>query len=169
MSTTKKIILVIGLAWCGICALFPPREYTVGVSDARIIPTHEFLFSPDFQIFHYQQGLGNYYSVDVNGGRLLAELVLIAVITGIVFLWADRWADYIVREFRAMRPNLESSRSPRNEVRTPPRARCGDLLDCWTKPNPQAGNYKGKVDLRTGPDQGFYQRSRPRRAKESLR
>ena len=101
MSTSKKVVLILGLAWCGICAIFPPRAYTVGVSDARIIPTHEFLFSPDFQIFHYQQGLGNYYSVDVNGGRLLAELVLIAVITGIAFLSVE----YFVREIRAMTPN----------------------------------------------------------------
>jgi hypothetical protein len=92
MNTSKKIILIIGLVWCGICALYPPRAYTGGVNDGRIIPTHEFLFSPDFQMFHYQQGLGNYYMVDVSGGRLLAEITLIAVITGISFLLQEWFA-----------------------------------------------------------------------------
>jgi hypothetical protein len=101
MSTPRKIVLVVGLVWCGICALFPPRQYIDSIHDARIIPDHEFLFSADFQIFHYQQGLGNYNSVDVNGGRLLAELVLIAVITGIAFLSAE----YFIREFQAMTPD----------------------------------------------------------------
>ena len=89
MNTSKKIILIIGLVWSALCALFPPRGYTTGVIDARIIPTHEFLFSPDFQMFHFQQGLANYYCVDVSGGRLLAEVILIAVITGLAIVLQD--------------------------------------------------------------------------------
>jgi hypothetical protein len=75
------------------------------MSNPRIIPTHKFLFSPDFQKFYFQQGLGNYYSVDVSGGRLLAELVLIAVISGVAFFGVE----YLVREFRAMTPNIGCS------------------------------------------------------------
>jgi hypothetical protein len=101
MSISQKIVLVLGAVWCGICALFPPRQYVGSMSDARIIPTHEFLFSPDFQIFHFQQGLGNYYSVDVNGGRLLAELVLIAVATAVAYLFVSP----VVRGLQGLPPN----------------------------------------------------------------
>jgi len=37
-------------------------------------------------MFFYEPHLANYRSVEVNGGRLLAELTLIAALTGIVFL-----------------------------------------------------------------------------------
>jgi hypothetical protein len=89
MKTTKKIILIVGLVWGAICALFPPRQYVSGVYDSSIIPTHEFLFAPRFQMFFYQPGLANYSNVEVSGGRLLAELMLIAAITGIAFLLHD--------------------------------------------------------------------------------
>ena len=91
MNKAKKAILILGLLWCGTCALFPPRQYIDGVHDARIIPSHEFLFSPRFQMFFYQAHLGNYYSVEVNGGRLFAEIVLVMTITGIVFLVQEEW------------------------------------------------------------------------------
>lgn len=100
MATSKRIVVVLGLVWCGVCALYPPRQYIGAIHDARIIPDHEFLFSHDFQMFHYEKGLGNYYSVDVNGGRLLAEFALIAVITGIAFLLVEP----LIRGFRGMPP-----------------------------------------------------------------
>ena len=92
MKTTKKIILIVGLVWGAICALFPPRQYISGVYDSKIIPTHQFLFSPRFQMFCYEPGLANYYSVEVSGGRLLAELMLIAAVTGVAFLLHDNIA-----------------------------------------------------------------------------
>ena len=101
MSISKKIVLVLGVVWCCICSLFPPRQYAGSLSDARIIPTHEFLFSPDFQKFYFQQGLGNYYSVDVNCGRLLAELVLIAAATAVAFLFVEP----VVRGLQGLPPN----------------------------------------------------------------
>ena len=101
MSISKKIVLVLGVAWCCICALFPPRQYVGSLSDGQIIPTHEFLFSSDFQKFYFQQGLGNYYSVDVNCGRLLAELVLIAAATAFAFLFVEP----VVRGLQGLPPN----------------------------------------------------------------
>ena len=95
MKTSKKIILIVGLVWGAICALFPPRQYISGVYDSSIIPTHEFLFAPRFQMFFYEPHLGNYYSVDVAGGRLLAELMLIAAVTGIAFLLHDTIAKFL--------------------------------------------------------------------------
>jgi hypothetical protein len=92
MNRAKKIILIVGLVCCAICALFPPRQYTLPGGDANLTPSHCFLFSPDFQKFYIQPGFGNYYNVDINGGRLLAELALIAAMTGIVFLLQDRSA-----------------------------------------------------------------------------
>jgi hypothetical protein len=94
MSASKKIVLILGLAWCGICALFPPRQYVdIGsVRDAQLVPTHAFLFSPDFQIFHDHGNVGYRYFVDVNSGRLLAELALVAAITGIAFLLQEWFA-----------------------------------------------------------------------------
>ena len=86
MSKTKKLILIAGLAACAICALFPPRQYNSQDIDATVTPSHSFLFSPRFQMFFYEPHLANYRSVEVNGGRLLAELTLIAALTGIVFL-----------------------------------------------------------------------------------
>jgi hypothetical protein len=103
MSITKKIVLVLGVAWCGICALFPPRQYVdvASVRDARLVPGHAFLFSPDFQIFHDQGNFGYRYFVDVNGGRLLAELVLIAAITAIAFFIVEP----VVRGLQGLPPN----------------------------------------------------------------
>src|ERR1017187_2243410 len=113
MSKPQKIILIVGLVWCAICALFPPRQYNGGASDARIIPTHEFLFSPRFQMFHYQEHLGNYYSVEVNGGRLLAELALIVVITGIVFLLQEECAKCFREAIRDAQSGRRGDFSPR--------------------------------------------------------
>ena len=112
MSKPQKIILIVGLVWCAICALFPPRQYNGGASDARIIPTHEFLFSPRFQMFHYQEHLGNYYSVEVNGGRLLAELALIVVITGIVFLLQEECAKCFREAIRDAQPGAAPNGGP---------------------------------------------------------
>lgn len=111
MSTSKRIVLILGLAWCGICALFPPRQYVdIGsVVDARLAPGHAFLFSPGFQVFHENgKNYGYRYYVDVNGGRLLAELVLVAVLTWIALLSVE----YFVREFRAMTPNHSPEPTP---------------------------------------------------------
>ena len=92
MRTIKKIILIVGLVWGALCALFPPRQYISGLNDSNIVPTHAFLFSPRFQMFFYQPGLANYYNVEVSGGRLPAELMLIAAVTGVAFLLHDNVA-----------------------------------------------------------------------------
>jgi hypothetical protein len=94
MNKAKKKILIVGFACCAICALFPPRQYTSPGGDANFTPSHQFLFSPDFERFYFQPGLGSYYNVDVNGGRLLAELALVAAITGIAFLLQEWFAKY---------------------------------------------------------------------------
>jgi hypothetical protein len=90
-------------AWCGICALFPPRQYVdIGsVRDARLVPGHAFLFSPDFQVFHESGNYGYRYYVDVNGGRLLAELVLIVAATAVAFLFLEP----VVRALKGLPPN----------------------------------------------------------------
>jgi len=84
-------ILFIGICLCLICALYPPRNITDTSSppfyDAggRLAPfkaTHAFLFASDFGI--YQGPNGRIFPATVDGGRLLAELVLIASLTGIL-------------------------------------------------------------------------------------
>jgi hypothetical protein len=104
MSTSKKTVLILGLIWCGLCALFPPRHYVDSVRDPLIIPTHAFLFSRDFEKFPVEHG---YYNVDVNSGRLLAEFALIAVITGVVFLSVGA----SMRGFREGMPNKTLQRT----------------------------------------------------------
>src|ERR1039457_3853732 len=60
MSKPQKIILIVGLVWCAICALFAPRPYIGGGSGAGSIPPPHVFFFPRFQMFHYQEHLGNY-------------------------------------------------------------------------------------------------------------
>jgi hypothetical protein len=63
-------------------------------------------------MFHYQEHLGNYYSVEVNGGRLLAELALIVVITGIVFLLQEECAKCFREAIRDAQPGAAPNGGP---------------------------------------------------------
>ncbi len=72
-------------------------------------------------MFHYQRNLANYYSVDVNAGRLLAELVLIAVTTGVAFVLVEP----LGRVFKGLPPNqwfvksgsAETDERPMNDLK----------------------------------------------------
>jgi hypothetical protein len=84
-------VLFIGICLCLICALYPPRSITntssvqFDNSGGKFTPfkvTHAFLFAPDFGIYHGPNGW--VFPATVDGGRLLAELVLIASLTGIL-------------------------------------------------------------------------------------
>jgi hypothetical protein len=86
-------ILLIGIFLCLICALFPPRSFTntssiqFDNSGGKLAPfgvTHAFLFDPDFGIYRGPNSM--VFPAVVDGGRLLAELVLIASLTWIVIL-----------------------------------------------------------------------------------
>jgi hypothetical protein len=85
-----KSILLIGLCLCLICALFPPRTTTTTSSfqfdttGGKLIPTRAFLFAPDFGIYIHPNG--TVLPTVVDGGQLLAELVLIASSTGILIV-----------------------------------------------------------------------------------
>jgi hypothetical protein len=90
-------ILLIGICLCSICALFPPRSIINTSTEQFIIvngeqipikPTHDFLFDPNFGIYGDPK-IGAFPAV-VDGGRLLAELVLIASFTAIAILLLDK-------------------------------------------------------------------------------
>jgi hypothetical protein len=74
------------------------------------------LFDERFQMFHFQEHLGNYYAVDLNGGRLLAELVLIVGITGIVFLLEDDCARFVRELARDAQPGAAPNGGPAKPV-----------------------------------------------------
>jgi hypothetical protein len=64
-----------------------------GNTTPEIVVPHAFLFSEDFGLFSSSARTGvnqdsrlMHYKVDVDSGRLLAELVLIASLTGIIVL-----------------------------------------------------------------------------------
>jgi hypothetical protein len=94
MTKTTKIVLLVGICLCAICALFPPRCIHNRSSsefdkrkDGQLAPydvPHAFLFSPDFGIYHGPNGW--VFPAEVDGGRLLAELVLIGSLAGAVIL-----------------------------------------------------------------------------------
>jgi hypothetical protein len=56
--------------------------------------------------------------------------------------------------------NLESSRSPHNDLRISTKVGGGDLLDCWTKRVLDLAKSKGKVGFRSGVKLGRLQPSR---------
>ena len=86
MSKAKRSIILIGIALSAICALFPPRYATGNTilqpkANGGLYapdPSHDFLFFPDFNVYHgpYSQ----VFPVALDGGRLLAELVLVWVV-----------------------------------------------------------------------------------------
>jgi hypothetical protein len=85
MKTSQKITLIVGLLVCAAAALFPPRAFRIDYSGKT--PSPCFLFSSQFQIFwDGKVGQSAYVPVTSDAGRLLAELALIAAITGIVFI-----------------------------------------------------------------------------------
>ncbi len=94
MTKTTRVILLVGIALCVIWALFPPRRINNTSSfqfdhrqDGKLaaydIP-HAFLFSPDYGIYRAPESA--VFSAEVDGGRLLAQLVLIGALTGGVLL-----------------------------------------------------------------------------------
>jgi hypothetical protein len=88
----QTVVLLIGICLCATCALFPPRrtispEYYELKNAGEV--TRACLLSPEFR--HYtvslNGGLPVTYLVELDSGRLLAHLVLIASLTGIVVLF----------------------------------------------------------------------------------
>jgi hypothetical protein len=88
----QTVILLIGICLCAVCALFPPRrpvlpqDYDHNTKGGKV--PHAFAFSDDFHVYSVTRpdGIGLSYLVEVDSGRLLVELVLIASLTGIVVL-----------------------------------------------------------------------------------
>ena len=85
------VVLLIGIYLCAACALFPPRrtilwEYYELKNAGEV--SRAFLLSPEFR--HYtvslNGGLPVTSLVELDSGRLLVQLVLIASLTGIVVL-----------------------------------------------------------------------------------
>jgi uncharacterized iron-regulated protein len=86
----QAAVLLIGICLCAICALFPPRRLHGGDDPPHVRQsdvTHAFLFSDEFTIFRSgsPQEFAS-YQVELDAGSLLAELVLIASLTGIIIL-----------------------------------------------------------------------------------
>lgn len=77
--------LMVGLAICALCALFPPR---------RTIPRAEsaprgFLFDPKIQWVNETAGYGTTYSgahVEIDTGRLMSECILAFSVCGFISL-----------------------------------------------------------------------------------
>jgi hypothetical protein len=94
MNKTTRIVLLTGVCLCAICAVFPPRRINntssfqfVTREDGKFAPydvPRAFLFSPEFGI--YRAAGGTLFPAEVDGGRLLAQLVLIGTLTGGVVL-----------------------------------------------------------------------------------
>jgi hypothetical protein len=89
----QTAILLIGICLCALCALFPPRRlvggglnYPPSIKPADV--THAMLFSEDFSVFirAHTDGGTESWPVELDAGSLLAELVLIASLTGIIIL-----------------------------------------------------------------------------------
>ena len=94
MTRNTSVVLLVGICLCAIFALFPPRRINNTSSlqfeqrqDGKLTPydiPHAFLFSPDFGIY---RASGSWvFPAEVDGGRLLAQLVLIGALTGGVIL-----------------------------------------------------------------------------------
>ena len=93
MSKRTALVLLVGIGISVICALFPPRRINNTSSfqfvqeGGRLTPydvPHAFLFSPDFGV--YRAPGSAVIPAEVDGGRLLAQLVLIGSLTGFVLL-----------------------------------------------------------------------------------
>jgi hypothetical protein len=94
MTKATKIVLLVSVCLCAICALFPPRciQNTSSFQfdkrpDGRPTPydvPHAFLFSSEFGIYRGPNAW--VFPAQVDGGRLLAELVLIGTLTSVVIL-----------------------------------------------------------------------------------
>jgi hypothetical protein len=94
MTKTTPVVLLLAICLCAVCALFPPRRINntssfqfIQQQDGKLasydVP-HAFLFSPDFGI--YRAPGSAVFPAEVDGGRLLAQLVLIGALTGVVML-----------------------------------------------------------------------------------
>jgi hypothetical protein len=83
----QTVILLIGICLCAICSLFPPRrivlpqDYDHNTLHGQV--THAFVFSEEFGAYQ----VGNLrYLTEVDSGKLVVELVLVAAATGILVL-----------------------------------------------------------------------------------
>ena len=80
-----------GIGLCAVCALFPPRRFVdpgnYGLKNVGEV-SRAFIFSHDFREYtvSLNGGLPVTYLVELDSGRLLVNLVLIASLTGIVVL-----------------------------------------------------------------------------------
>ncbi|SRR6266581_4070293 len=94
MAKTRPVILLLGIFLCAACALYPPRRINNTSSfqfdhweDGKLTPydiPHAFLFSPDFAT--YRAPGSAVFPAEVDGGRLLAQVVLIGALTGVLVL-----------------------------------------------------------------------------------
>jgi hypothetical protein len=93
MSKRTPLVLLVGICICVVCALFPPRRINNTSSfqfvqeGGKLTPydvPRAFLFSPDFAV--YRAPGSAVFPAEVDGGRLLAQLVLIGSLTGVVLL-----------------------------------------------------------------------------------
>jgi hypothetical protein len=88
------VVLLVGICLCALCALFPPRRINNTSSfqfdeqqNGKLTPydiPDAFLFSPEFAI--YRAPGSAVFPAEVDGGRLLAQLVLIGSLTGVLVL-----------------------------------------------------------------------------------
>jgi hypothetical protein len=95
MTKRNTLILVFGIVLCALCALYPPRRINNTSSmqfarsgDGKVRPldiTRAVLFSPEFGIGRIR-GDSAIFPAEVDGGSLLAELVLIGSLTGLLIL-----------------------------------------------------------------------------------
>jgi len=94
MTKRTSGVLLVAIVICAFCALFPPRRIQNTSSlqfdkreDGKLtsyaIP-HAFLFSTEFGIYRGPNAW--VFPAEVDGGRLLAQLVLIGSLTAVVIL-----------------------------------------------------------------------------------
>src|SRR4030095_17168112 len=90
MSKRTPLVLLVGLCICVVCALFPPRRinntssFQVVQEGGKLTPydvPRAFLFSPDFAV--YRAPGSAVFPAEVDGGRLLVQLVLIGSTAGV--------------------------------------------------------------------------------------
>src|SRR4051812_44885445 len=87
MGGRSRNILLVGLVLLGLVGLFPPRRATDMMRPHRVA-SRAFLFSGS--LYEYQDERGEGFSAEVDVGRLLAEVLLVASLTGIGLAAASR-------------------------------------------------------------------------------
>jgi hypothetical protein len=97
MNQPRQIAILVGLGLMALLSLFPPRKPSPHARTANFVASRVFLFSPSINQAERQARSSDGVvvtlkeAVEIDAGRLLAELALVVAACGIWCACSNRW------------------------------------------------------------------------------